>query len=312
MAQRSQCILLILLKAGHPECVESRLTMTLATYNEESYSRAVFNIKGEAGRLFGTRHRVARESAQNLLNGLPQPYRISNAELIRVLGLVEGPTPPSSHGSQPRSPRGGPTPPSGHGSQPRSIRGGGPGEGPVPVLDGSQPSERPCGRFSGKRKLNEEDVVKNPRATKKPAIHLKPSERRCRRFSGKRKLNEEDVVKHPVGTKQPEPLERGEVAGLHYFLRTPLDAGSQPRSAPAPLLLFLHGAGERGKDDGTELHKVRKHGPWKCHGADQFFILAPQCPKRRVWPVLVDEVLLVLEHVCKRDDVDKLRFFALL
>ena len=52
---------------------------------------------------------------------------------------------------------------------------------------------------------------------------------------------------------------------------------------------------------------MRTHGPWKCHGADQFFILAPQCPKRRVWPVLVDEVLLVLEHVCKRDDVDKLR-----
>ena len=82
----------------------------------------------------------------------------------------------------------------------------GPGEGPVPVLDGSQPSERPCGRFSGKRKLNEEDVVKNPRATGKPAIHLKPSERPCRRFWGKRKLNEEDVVKHPVRTKQPEPL----------------------------------------------------------------------------------------------------------
>ena len=107
MAQRSQCILLILLKAGHPECVESRLTMTLATYNEESYSRAVLKIKGRAGRFFGTRHRVARESAQNLLRWLPQPYRISNAEIIRVLGLVEGPTPPSSHGSQPRRPRGG-------------------------------------------------------------------------------------------------------------------------------------------------------------------------------------------------------------
>ena len=142
-----------------------------------SYSRAVLKINGEAGRFFGTRHREARESAQNLLRWFPQPYRISNAEKIRVLELLEGPTPPSSHGSQPRSPPRGPTPPSGHGSQPRSIRGGGPGEGPVPVLDGSQPSERPC-----------------------------------RRFWGKRKLNEEDVVKHPVRTKQPEPLERGEVA----------------------------------------------------------------------------------------------------
>ena len=98
--------------------------MTLATYNEESYARSVLKINGEAGRFFGTRHREAHESAQNLLSWLPQPYRISNAEKIRVLGLVEGPTPPSSHGSQPRRPRGGPTPPSGHGSQPRSPRGG--------------------------------------------------------------------------------------------------------------------------------------------------------------------------------------------
>ena len=44
----------------------------------------------------------------------------------------------------------------------------GPGEGPVPVLDGSQPSERPCRRFRGKRKLNEEDVVKHPVRTKQP------------------------------------------------------------------------------------------------------------------------------------------------
>ena len=130
MAQRSQCIPLILLKAGHPKGVESRLIVTLATYNEESYSRAVLKINGEAGRIFGTRHREAHESAQNLLSSLPQPYRISNAEKIRVLGLVESPTPPSSQTSlqswsgRPRSPREGPTPPSGHGSQPRSPRGG--------------------------------------------------------------------------------------------------------------------------------------------------------------------------------------------
>ena len=104
---------------------------------------------------------------------------------------------------------------------------------------------------------------------------------------------------------------------MHYFLRMPLQteqdldmpSGSQPSGQPAPLLLFLHGSGERGKDDGSELRKVRKHGPWTCGGADQFFILAPQCPRRRVWSTFVDEVLLVLTDVCKKHAVDKSRIY---
>ena len=38
-----------------------------------------------------------------------------------------------------------------------------------------------------------------------------------------------------------------------------------------------------------------------------FFILAPQCPKRRVWPTLVSEVRMLLMYICDRHDVDKSR-----
>ena len=76
-----------------------------------------------------------------------------------------------------------------------------------------------------------------------------------------------------------------------------------------PLLLFLHGSGERGHLNGTELHKVQKHGPWHCHEADRFFILAPQCPKSRVWPTLVSQVRMLLTFICDNHDVDKFRVY---
>ena len=61
--------------------------------------------------------------------------------------------------------------------------------------------------------------------------------------------------------------------------------------------------------NGTELYKVHRHGPWNCHGADCFFILAPQCPKSRVWPTLVSQVKMLLTHICDRHDVDKSRVY---
>ena len=78
---------------------------------------------------------------------------------------------------------------------------------------------------------------------------------------------------------------------------------------PAPLILFLHGSGERGKEDGSELSKVRSHGPWHPIGSAPFFILAPQCPKGRVWPALVEDVMLVLKDVCEKHRVDRSRVY---
>lgn len=63
-----------------------------------------------------------------------------------------------------------------------------------------------------------------------------------------------------------------------------------------PVMLFLHGSGERG----TELNKVKVHGPPKVVGRTAalqgMVILAPQCPAGERWQAdtlkaLVDEVL---------------------
>ena len=89
-------------------------------------------VTGEADRYFGTRHREAVESAQNLLSRISD--RISDAERNRVLEVVQCVPGPSTHGSQP------------------SL-----------VL---------CRRFSVKRKINETDIVKNRIDAKKLAINL--------------------------------------------------------------------------------------------------------------------------------------------
>lgn len=63
-----------------------------------------------------------------------------------------------------------------------------------------------------------------------------------------------------------------------------------------PLLVFLHGSGERG----TDLELVKKHGPPKLAGQkaelESFFMIAPQFPKTRWWDIvavkdLIDQTL---------------------
>lgn len=72
-----------------------------------------------------------------------------------------------------------------------------------------------------------------------------------------------------------------------------------------PLLVFLHGAGERGAD----LDLVKKHGPPRLAGQkpelESFFMLAPQCPTGRWWDTvavkdLIDQTLAAQPVDAKR------------
>ena len=73
-----------------------------------------------------------------------------------------------------------------------------------------------------------------------------------------------------------------------------------------PLILFLHGAGERG----TNLTLVTKHGPPKLAAQGRefpFIIVSPQCPLEQTWND--DALLALLDHVIAGFKVDARRVY---
>lgn len=100
-------------------------------------------------------------------------------------------------------------------------------------------------------------------------------------------------------------LEREVVDGARYMIYLPkgYDHSSVNRW---PLILFLHGAGERGVD----IDLVKKHGPIKVaedHPDFPFIIAAPQCPEGEVWDDR--NVLAVLDDVLGAYSVDESRVY---
>jgi predicted peptidase len=94
-------------------------------------------------------------------------------------------------------------------------------------------------------------------------------------------------------------------ACLHCLLSLPEDYRATSRKR-WPLLLFLHGAGERG----TDLKLVTKHGPPKlaARGTEfPFLILSPQCPREQRWDD--DALLALLDHVAARYRIDARRVY---
>ncbi len=74
-----------------------------------------------------------------------------------------------------------------------------------------------------------------------------------------------------------------------------------------PLLLFLHGAGERGED----LEKVKVHGPPKLieQGKEfPFIVVSPQCPKGRRWEPTA--LIALLDEIEKEYPVDRRRVYV--
>jgi len=74
-----------------------------------------------------------------------------------------------------------------------------------------------------------------------------------------------------------------------------------------PLVLFLHGAGERGKD----ISLVLKHGPPRQAAEGRrfpFFLLAPQCPEHRAWQPCVLSALL--DEVTEAWPIDSARIYV--
>src|ERR1017187_1673939 len=106
------------------------------------------------------------------------------------------------------------------------------------------------------------------------------------------------VAKHIQFTK----TEHHEVNYL-LFLPEGYDAKAAKRW---PLMLFLHGAGERG----TNVWKVATHGPPKnvaAHPDFPFIVLSPQCPEHQFWSK--DVLLALLDEIMAKYAVDTNRVY---
>ena len=100
-------------------------------------------------------------------------------------------------------------------------------------------------------------------------------------------------------------FEKNQRYELSYLLFLPKDY-SASGGKKWPMMLFLHGAGERGND----VWKVAKHGPPKNvveHPEFPFILVSPQCPEGKTWSN--DALLGLLDEIMKTYAVDKSRVY---
>lgn len=91
---------------------------------------------------------------------------------------------------------------------------------------------------------------------------------------------------------------------MNYLLYLPKDYEKQESW---PLLLFLHGSGERGDD----LELVKRHGPPKLIAAGKefpFIVVSPQCRKDRRWEPI--ELTALLDNLSSRYKIDQDRLYV--
>ena len=109
----------------------------------------------------------------------------------------------------------------------------------------------------------------------------------------------------PVPQK-PCELNRTIKVTMKYLLYLPKDYEQKPSW---PLMLFLHGSGERGDD----LNLVKKSGPSKLIEAGQQFpciVVSPQCPKNRGWERESFELTALLDEIVEKCKVDQDRIYV--
>lgn len=94
---------------------------------------------------------------------------------------------------------------------------------------------------------------------------------------------------------------------LDYLLHIP-DGYEQESAKKWPLILFLHGAGERGDN----VERLTVHGiPKIAQGQPDFPFIAvsPQCPKNSRWGAELDALIPLLIEIVDRYNVDTSRIY---
>jgi predicted peptidase len=107
-------------------------------------------------------------------------------------------------------------------------------------------------------------------------------------------------------TQQSFQITFQKTVSLPYLLYTPKDYEGFEKEFP--LVLFLHGGGERG----TDLDLVKLHGiPKKIEEGMElpFIVLSPQCPGNTIWENELDALHALLEKIIEEYQVDKSRIY---
>ncbi|MCP4608682.1 MAG: prolyl oligopeptidase family serine peptidase [Planctomycetes bacterium] len=112
----------------------------------------------------------------------------------------------------------------------------------------------------------------------------------------------------PAGTQQSQKFEKkiSTTVSCNYLLFLPEGYGKKRQSWP--LMVFLHGAGERG----NVLNKVAVHGPPKIVKNKKdfpFILVSPQCPEGDWWTEKVEVLINLVDDIATRYKVDKKRIY---
>jgi len=96
------------------------------------------------------------------------------------------------------------------------------------------------------------------------------------------------------------------VVDCNYLLYLPADYSKSKDKWP--LIMFLHGAGERGKN----VEVVKKHGPPKMIAQGKsfdFIVVSPQCPNDLWWPEQTEVLMALLDEIEAKYRVDTDRVY---
>ena len=104
-------------------------------------------------------------------------------------------------------------------------------------------------------------------------------------------------------------LDESQTETMDFWFFLPSDESAKSDDG-FPLMLFLHGAGERGDDPNV----VKNHGPAKlCANPEiakswKFMTVSPQCKPNRFWSPL--QLIELIDRVCESYPVDRSRIYV--
>lgn len=101
-------------------------------------------------------------------------------------------------------------------------------------------------------------------------------------------------------------LARKVLLELDYLIYLPDNYGKEEKAWP--LMIFLHGAGERGSD----LNRVKFNGPPKLIEQGRqfpFIVVSPQCPTDKWWPNMIEHVMALIEETVDHYSIDENRIY---